>query len=113
MRRFFSAAPVYTFSLLVLFSVAPSAAFEASYVSSQQLDLAKLLPPPPTSDSNTQRADLSAVLSAQESRTDQQADRAVKDNNTSLFRIADGLFGDQFAPEKLPKMTIFYNRVIG
>jgi hypothetical protein len=60
-----------------------------------------------------QKADLSAVLSAQESRTERQADRAVMDNNTSLFRIADVLFGDQFTPEKLPKMKVFYNHVIG
>jgi len=113
MRRFFPTTPVCTVALFVLFSAAPSAAFEASYVSSQQLNLAKLLAPPPAPESNMQKADLSAVLSAQEIRTEQQADRAVKDNNTSLFRIADGLFGDQFTPEKLPKMTVFYNHVIG
>src|SRR5262249_28052683 len=96
MRRFFPAAPVCILALFVLFSAAPSAAFEASYVSSQQLNLSKLLAPPPAPESNMQKADLSAVLSAQESRTEQQADRAVQDNNTSLFRIADGLFGDQF-----------------
>ena len=113
MRHFFPTAPVCTVALFVLFSAAPSAAFEASYVSSQQLNLAKLLPPPPAPESNMQKADLSAVLSAQEARTEQQADRAVKDNNTSLFRIADGLFDDQFTPEKLPKVTVFYNHVIG
>jgi acid phosphatase (class A) len=113
MRRFFSAAPVCTLALFVLFSAAPCTAFEAYYASSQQLNLATLLPPPPAPESNTQKADLSAVLSAQESRTEQQAERAVKDNSTSLFRIADGLFGDQFTPEKLPKVTVFYNHVIG
>src|SRR5215468_11266957 len=112
MRRFFPAAPVSILALFVLFSAAPIAAFEASYVSSQQLNLAKLLAPPPAPESNMQKADLSAVLSAQEARTEQQADRAVKDNNTSLFRIADGLFDDQFTPEKL-KVTVFYNHVIG
>ena len=113
MRRFFPTTPVCTVALFVLFSAAPSAAFDASYVSSQQLNLAKLLPPPPAPESNMQKADLSAVLSAQEARTEQQADRAVKDNNTSLFRIADGLFDDQFTPEKLPRLTVFYNHVIG
>jgi acid phosphatase (class A) len=113
MRRFFPAAPICILALFVLFSAAPTAAFEASYVSSQQLNLAKLLAPPPAPESNMQKADLSAVLSTQESRTEQQADRAVKDNNTSLVRIADGLFGDQFTPEKLPKLTVFYDHVIG
>jgi acid phosphatase (class A) len=51
------------------------------------------------------------VLIAQERRTEQQADRAVKDNDTSLFRIVDGVFGNQFTAEKLPKLTAFYKRV--
>ena len=78
MRRFFPAASVCILALFVLFSAAPSAAFEASYVSSQQLNLAKLLAPPPAPESNMQKADLSAVLFAQEARTEQQADRAVR-----------------------------------
>jgi acid phosphatase (class A) len=112
MRRSFLTLPFSTLALLVIVGLSQAAAFEPTYVSPQQLNLPTLIAPPPAPDSYVQTADLKAVLAAQESRTEQQADRAIKDNNTSLFRIVDGLFGEQFVAGRLPKLAAFYNSVI-
>src|SRR5215218_6348840 len=87
-----------------LFVVAGSAfAYDASYVSTAQVDFAKLLPPPPLPDSVQQKSDLEAVLRAQADRTAQQAERAVKDNAPSGFQIENGILGSGFSETSLPK----------
>jgi acid phosphatase (class A) len=53
---------------------------------------------------------LADVLAAQRSRTQQQAEHAVADNDVSIYRIAREVLGPQFTEANLPKMTEFYRR---
>jgi len=106
MRRVLSAL----FFIVLLAS--PSFAYEAAYVGPEQVDLAKLLAPPPAPQSQEQQLDLEEVLLAQERRTPQQADRAVADNNTSVYRIAQEVLGPNFTSARVPKFDAFYKRVV-
>jgi acid phosphatase (class A) len=91
----------------------PAFAYEPAYVSTLQVDLAKLLPPPPLPDSAQQKQDLDEVLRAQQARSPEQADQTVKDNDASLEQIVDHALGDSLSPERVPKLTALFNRTIG
>lgn len=103
MRRILSA--VFLFIALL---AEPAWAFDATYITVEQVNLAKLLAPPPAAHSDQQRRDLSAVLEAQSSRTASQGERAVADNDLSIFRIAGEVFGSNFTAAHLPKTNAFF-----
>jgi acid phosphatase (class A) len=95
--------------LLVL--TGPAWAYDASYVSLNQVNLAKLLAPPPTTQSNEQKLDLMAVLQTQKDSTASQRERAVADNDLSVFRIAGDVLGPNFTPARVPKTAAFFDRI--
>ena len=97
--------------LLIALLASPTLAYEAAYVGPAQIDLAKLLAPPPAPQSREQDLDLKEVLLAQERRTPQQADRAIADNDTSVYRIAQEVLGPNFVRAQLPKFDAFYKRI--
>jgi acid phosphatase (class A) len=97
--------------LLVAFS-GGAFAYEASYVSPGQINLGRIVPPPPTADSRQHQIDLQAVLSAQSTRSQEAAARAVRDNATSIFQFEDGILGNEFQESRLPKFMAFYKRVM-
>jgi acid phosphatase (class A) len=66
-----------------------------TYLNPQEIDLTKLLAPPPAADSAQQKADLARVMEVQNTRTPAQVARAQQDVHTSVFRFADVL-GPQF-----------------
>jgi acid phosphatase (class A) len=85
---------------------------DASYISLNQVNLAKLLAPPPAAQSDQQKLDLMAVLQAQKGRTASQSERAVADNDYSIFRMAGEVLGPNFTAERVPKTAAFFARVI-
>lgn len=89
---------------------APAA--DATYVTQGQVDLTKLLPPPPSLQSTEQQRDLTEVLAVQKARTPAQEQRALADAAAGLFGFAD-VFGAKFTPERLPKVTDFLTKVRG
>lgn len=112
-----SARHTRSLALYVLLAFAtlgtPALAYEPAYVSTQQVDLAKLLPPPPLPDSAQQKQDLDEVLRAQQTRSSEQAEQAVKDNDVSLQQIVDHALGEDLSPERVPKLTALFDRTIG
>ncbi|MDI7046512.1 phosphatase PAP2 family protein, partial [Escherichia coli] len=78
-----------------------------TYLNPQEIDLTKLLAPPPASDSVQQKADLARVMEVQRTRTPYQVERAQKDVHTSVFRFADVL-GPQFNEANLPKTAALF-----
>jgi acid phosphatase (class A) len=98
-------------SMFILLLSVPSWAYDASYISLNQVNLAKLLAPPPTSQSNEQKLDLMAVLRTQKESTASQRDRAVADNELSVFRIAEDVLGPNFTPPRVPKTAAFFDRI--
>jgi acid phosphatase (class A) len=99
------------FFLVVGLVTGPAGAADVVYISIQQVNLAKLLAPPPAAQSELQRLDLDAVLELQRGRTPSQAERAVADNDLSIFRIAGEVLGPNFTAARVPKTTTFFGRL--
>jgi acid phosphatase (class A) len=97
--------------IFLLFLSGPAWAYDASYISLNQVNLAKLLAPPPTAQSNEQKLDLMAVLQAQKDSTASHRERAVADNDLSVFRIAGDVLGPNFIPARVPKTAAFFDRI--
>ena len=106
MRRYF-----YSPALLLLF-VGTASAYDPAYISPNQVNLAELLAPPPAMQSQEQERDLGEVLREQTARTPQQAERAVADNDLSLYRIAGEILGPEFTAGRVPKLDAFYKRLV-
>ena len=98
--------------LFLLLLTGPTWAGDASYISLNQVNLAKLLAPPPATQSDQQKLDLMAVIQAQKGRTASQSERAVADNDYSIFRMAGEVLGPNFTAERVPKTAAFFARVI-
>src|SRR3954466_14675233 len=108
MKRLFVAVAACIF----LISTKDAFAYDASYISTQQLDLSKILAPSPPLASELQKHDMAEVLLAQQKRTASQAERAIADNDQKLTRIVDEVFGDKAAALRSPKFAAFADRVI-
>jgi acid phosphatase (class A) len=97
---------------VVLFATWSLAAADAIYVTREQVDLTKILAPPPVLQSEEQKRDLGDLLAVQRSRTAQQAQRALADATAGTFGFADVL-GPNFTAERLPKFAALIERVRG
>ncbi len=83
-----------------------------TYVAPADIDLTKLLPPPPPQDSTITEKEISEILDFQNNRTKQMADQAAADQDVSVFRFAD-ILGPGFTRERLPFASVFFNNVLG
>ncbi|WP_043600312.1 acid phosphatase [Solidesulfovibrio magneticus] len=97
--------------LLVLLLSLPQLAWsETQFVSPQQVDLARLLPPPPAMDSAEQRDEIALLLQLQKDRTPDMVAFAQADAAREVFRFTD-VVGPQFTAEKLPVAAAFFKAV--
>jgi acid phosphatase (class A) len=91
-------------------AAAPTRPSAAHYLSSPQVDLVRLLPPPPAADSPAQQTDLQAVLDAQRAaRTDGTLGQAIADVEASCGRFSDVL-GDALTSQRNAGVLEFLNR---
>jgi len=79
------------------------------YAVASQIDLTKLLAPPP--DEAGTRKELDQLLAIQKNRTAADEAACVHDQVISVFRF-DDVLGGQFTPEKLPKTNALFLRVV-
>jgi acid phosphatase (class A) len=86
----------------------PAPAPKLNYLA-QIIDLTELIPPPPPSGSTAWKQDLDGVLEVQESRTENQVQRAIADNVLSIYRFGDVL-GPKFKRENVPLTDAFLER---
>jgi acid phosphatase (class A) len=93
-------------------SATTTASAQASYVTLAQVDVMKLLPPPPALTSEQQSRDLETLLGIQKTRTPPQEERALADATSGTFGFADVL-GPKFTAESLPKFAAFMTKVRG
>ncbi|WP_307274913.1 acid phosphatase [Labrys wisconsinensis] len=94
------------------FSTLPAAADEAKpFITAADLDLVRILPPPPANDSAKTKAELGEVLTLQVTRTPEMEARAKADAEENVWRFAD-VMGPKFASENLPKFSAFFARVV-
>jgi acid phosphatase (class A) len=88
----------------------PTGAAAPVYISSNALDVAALLPGPPSPESEQDRGDLQCVLDVQASRTDQQVARAHGEEDLTVFAFADVL-GPGFDAQRCPKTAKLFEQV--
>lgn len=96
-------------AISVLLLVSSSAFAQKFNYLSEKIDLLKVLPPPPASNSEAQKRDMAAVLEMQRTRTPAMSERGVADNVLSIYRYGDVL-GPDFNKDKLPIMNAFVDR---
>lgn len=82
-----------------------------AYVSPADVDLTKLLPPPPAQDSEQTKKEIREILAFQRDRTAKMTEYASADQTISVFRFADVL-GEKFTKENLPFTAEFFDSVI-
>jgi acid phosphatase (class A) len=83
-----------------------------TYVASAQVDVMKLLPPPPALQSQEQKRDLDELLAIQKTRTPAQEQRALADATSGTFGFADVL-GPKFTAAAVPKLALLMDKVRG
>lgn len=81
------------------------------FISARDIDLIKLLPPPPANESAQTRAELGEVLTLQVTRTPEMVARAQADAVENIWRFSDVL-GPKFVAGKLPTFSAFFARVV-
>ncbi|MEB0163671.1 phosphatase PAP2 family protein, partial [Glaciimonas sp. CA11.2] len=59
------------------------------FISARDIDLVKLLPPPPPNDSAQTKAELGEILTVQVTRTPEMVARAKADAVENIWRFAD------------------------
>jgi len=106
--RFFAVAIAIAATL-----AAPAFGAEAQpFTSAKEIDLLKLLPPPPANDSAQMKAELGEILRIQVTRTPEMETRAKADAEENVWRFADVVANPKFTKEKLPKFSAFFDRVV-
>jgi acid phosphatase (class A) len=112
MRRHLLASLLFLLLPSLAWRGAPLRAAEATsvqlYTAAEQVDLVRLLPPPP--DEAETHKELAHMLRMQEHRSPAEAAACIADSTISVFRFADVL-GDQFTPQAVPKTAAFFERV--
>jgi len=117
MRRLFSAS-LFVLALAAPAQVAvgqapmPMELAQSTYVTSAQVDVLKLLAPPPTLQSEEQKRDLDKLLAIQKTRTKAQEQRALADATADRFGFADVL-GPKFTAATLPVLAHLMDKVRG
>lgn len=107
MRRIGS---VLTVAFVLIFLSSHATAAGGNFISGEQVDLVKLLAPPPANDSIQTRAELEELVQIQHKSTPQALAAAEADAVASIFRLAD-MLGPKFTAENLPVTTRFFDRL--
>ena len=101
--------------LLVMSFLAAGASVQAReenpFITSKEIDLIKLLPPPPANESLQTKAELSEILALQAARTPEMTARSQADASEEIWRFAD-VMGVKFKREQLPVFARFFQRVV-
>ncbi|NKI69729.1 phosphatase PAP2 family protein [Collimonas pratensis] len=108
MRKFI--APLLVMSFLAA-GASVQAREENPFITSKEIDLIKLLPPPPANDSLQTKAELSEVLALQAARTPEMTARSQADATEEIWHFAD-VMGVKFKREQLPVFAKFFQRVV-
>ena len=90
----------------------PMGPAQTTYVASAQIDVMKLLPPPPALQSEEQKRDLDKLLAIQKARTPADEQRALADATSGTFGFADVL-GPKFTAAAVPKLALVVEKVRG
>ena len=101
----------HVFLVAALAFALPAAAADAPYVTAAQVDLLRLLPPPPAAGSAEDRADLAEVLAVQASRTPERLAQASADVEESLPAMFGAVLGPAVTRERAPALFHLFARL--
>jgi acid phosphatase (class A) len=90
---------------------AGDAAGTLHYLRPGEVDLSKILPPPPKPNSRAERRDLAISLSYQRRRTPAMIALARADQDRSIFRFGV-IFGDRFTEQRVPKSAALFDNAL-
>jgi acid phosphatase (class A) len=93
-------------------NLSPMAPPQTAYVTVAQVDVMKLVPPPPAPQSEEQQRDIEKLLAIQKTRTPQQERRALADATSGTFGFADVL-GPKFTATAAPKLALLMDKIRG
>ncbi len=108
MRRF---RPILVIAVLFAFLFSPALAEEGNFISPDQVDLVKILAPPPADDSPQTQSEIKELIWIQEKRTSQEEAAAQSDDKMTIFQVAGDVLGPGFIPENLPIAAKFFERL--
>jgi acid phosphatase (class A) len=107
MKRLYSSSIMLAAAIALATGATSALAQDGTYLNPDQIELSKLLAPPPALGSLKQKADLAHVLKVERERTPEQVERAKGDLTHSVFRFADVL-GPSFNEANLPKTAALF-----
>jgi acid phosphatase (class A) len=82
------------------------------YIDARKIDLRTLLPPPPTDNSETTRAETTLILKLQADIAPERAERVRADAEASIYRFADALdHPEAFTRKQLPRTHALFRKV--
>ncbi len=103
--------PIIRLALAALLAAGPALAAEAPYLTAAQVDLMRLLPPPPAQGSPVDLAEMEEVVSVERTRTPARAALATADAAETVFDMFGALLGPRFAPAAIPAATRLFARL--
>jgi len=83
----------------------------ANFVAREQVDLVKLLPPPPSDHSSRTQAEILELIQIQKTSAAQERALAASDDRISVFQFASALLGPRFTLENLPLTEELFRRL--
>jgi acid phosphatase (class A) len=99
-----------TVACMLVFLSSGATAAGGNFISREQVDLVKLLAPPPAADSPQTTTELEEIAQIQHQATPQALLAAKADAEESIFQLAD-LLGPRFTSGNLPITTKFFSRL--
>lgn len=105
-RRFVAALIAGAF----VFVASPTFAEEAPFLKAADVDLLAILPPPPAPDSAATKSEIADFHKFEMTRTEDQAKRAVADDEETVFRFLAGM-DINLDPAKVPLTAKFFEGV--
>jgi acid phosphatase (class A) len=103
-------ARIAAIAFLVLAPLPSALAGEGHFIQLSDIDLMRLLPPPPAPDSAVTKAELAEALALQQSSTPARIEQASLDAEETLFRFAYQLF-PSLTPAKVPLAAAFFKKL--
>jgi len=110
MPAFLARVAAIAFLLLAPFQPVLAGEGEGNFIQLSDIDLMRLLPPPPAQDGPITKAELAEVLSLQQSAGQARIDQAAADAEETVFRFAYQLF-PQLTAEKVPLAAAFFKKL--
>ena len=105
MRRF---KPIPVIAILLAFLFSPALAERGNFISPDQVELVKILAPPPANDSPKTKAEIQELIRIQEKRTSEEEAAVQADVKMTIFQVVGDVLGSGFTPENLPIATKFF-----